>query len=142
MPRDLHSNIKVQRVIAPIAIGTTGTGQTGKIIDRLGYQGVEFIASYGTITATDAAYTATVKHGDVTGTLTSVADGDLLGLEANVVPAIGARVSGTNKNVAKRIGYIGTKRYVTMNLKSTVSAGTIVGVNAVLSHPQTAPVAT
>ena len=54
MARDLHNNVKVLRVVSPVAIGTTGTGQVGKIIDRAGYEGVEFIVSYGTVTATDA----------------------------------------------------------------------------------------
>src|SRR4051812_49770466 len=102
MKADLHNNISALRVVSPVAIGTTGTGQTGKVIDRLGYGGVEFIIDYGTITAVNAVFTATMKEGDVTGTLTSVADGDMLGLEANVVPATGTRTSGTTKNVTKR----------------------------------------
>lgn len=142
MRADLHNNISAVRVVSPVAIGTTGTGQTGKVIDRLGYGGVEFIIDYGTITAVNAVFTATMKEGDVTGTLTSVADGDMLGLEANVVPATGTRTSGTTKNVTKRIGYKGLKRYVTMNLKSTVTAGPPVGITAILFRPEIMPVAT
>jgi hypothetical protein len=60
----------------------TGVGVVGKVVDRKGYDGVEFIISYGTITATSATITPIIKHGDVTGTMTSVADADLLGTEA------------------------------------------------------------
>lgn len=129
---DLHSSLKVQRVISPVAIGTTGTGQTGKIIDRKGYIGpVLFNVSYGTIVATGAAYTVTVKEGDTTGALTSVADIDLIGTEAAAAPAVGARVSGANKNVTLKVGYKGAKRYVQCNVKSTATAGTLVAVDAI-----------
>lgn len=129
---DLYSGLNITRVISPVAVGTTGTGQTGKIIDRKGYIGpVLFDVSYGTITATNATYTVTVKEGDVTGTLTSVADIDLIGTEAAAVPSTGTRTSGSTKNVTKKIAYKGGKRYVQCNVKSTVTAGTIVGVNAI-----------
>jgi hypothetical protein len=140
--RDLHNNVKVIRVISPVAVGTTGTGKTGKVIDRKGFQSVEFDVAYGAITATNAAFTVTVKEGDATGALTSVADADLLGTEAAATPGTGARASGTTMNVTKRVGYKGVKRYVQCNVKSTVTAGTPIAVNAILGDPHQAPVAT
>ncbi|TJV51149.1 MAG: hypothetical protein E5Y01_16310 [Mesorhizobium sp.] len=130
---DLYSSYKTQTAIAAVAVGTTGTGKTGKIIDRKGYIGpVLFDISYGSITATNATFTATVKEGDVTGTLTSVADADLIGTEAAAgLGATGTRTSGTSKNVAKKIGYKGGKRYCQINIKSTVTAGTPIAANAV-----------
>jgi len=137
---DLHNNSRALRVISPVAVGTTGTGQTGKVIDRQGYGGVEFICSYGSITATGAVFTATVKEGDVTGTLTSVADGDLLGTELLAgVAAAATRTSGTSKNVVKRVGYRGNKRYVNCSIKSTATAGTIVSCEAILYSPRVMP---
>jgi len=140
---DLHNNIKIVRSISPVAIGTTGTGQAGKIVDRAGYESVEIELSYGTITATNAAFTPVIKEGDVTGTMTSVADADLIGTEALATPGTGARTSGSTKNVTKRLGYKGKKRYVQVSkLSSTVTAGTPVGANVLLGNPRTAPVAT
>ncbi len=139
--RDLHNNIKAIRAISPVAVGTTGTGQVGKIIDRKGYRGVEFILGYGSITATNAVFTVTVKEGDATGAMTSVADADLLGTESAAGIAAGVRVSNSNKNVSKRIGYIGTKRYVQCGIKSTVTAAVPVSAEAVLHAPYEAPVA-
>jgi hypothetical protein len=137
MNNDLHSNVKERRVISPVAVGTTGTGQTGKIIDRQGFGGVQFLLSYGAITSTTAVFTATVLEGDVTGTMTSVADADLIGTEALAgVAAANPRVSGTSMNVSKKIGYKGTKRYVRADVKSTATAGTLVSVTAVLFNPQ------
>lgn len=143
MARDLHNNIKVIRSISPVAVGTTGTGQTGKIVDRAGYEAVEFAVSYGSVTATNAVFTVTAKEGDVTGTMTSIADADLLGSEANAgLAAASTRTSGTSKNVTKRFGYVGKKRYVQVNVKSTVTAATPVAVNVILGSARNRPVAT
>lgn len=140
--RDVHNNVKAVRSISPIALGTTGTGQAGKIVDRQGYEGVEIVLSYGVITATGATVTPVVKHGDVTGTMTSVADADLLGTEANAGIGAGARTSGSTQNVTKRLGYVGGKRYVSVDLVNTVSAGIVAGADVLLTHPAIAPVAT
>lgn len=137
---DLHNNSRAVRVVSPVAIGTTGTGQVGKVIDRQGYGGVEFIVGYGTVTATNAVYTVTVKEGDVTSSMTSVADADLLGTELLAgVGATSSRVSGTSKNVTKRVGYKGLKRYVQCGVKSTVTAATPVSIDAILHSPMNAP---
>ncbi|MER8754087.1 hypothetical protein NKH69_00185 [Mesorhizobium sp. M0976] len=130
---DLYSGLNVLRAIAAVAVGTTGTGQTGKIIDRKGFIGpVLFDISYGAITATNATLTVTVKEGDVTGTLTSVADADLINTEAAAGIAAGTpRTSNANKLVAKKIAYKGGKRYCQINIKSTVTAATPIAVNAI-----------
>lgn len=142
--------MKRVRSISPVAIGTTGTGQAGKIVDRRPtvsglartYRSVVFELDFGTITATAAAYTLIVKEGDVTGTMTSIADADLDGTEAAAVPAVGARTSGTTKNVSFRLGYKGTKRYVQVfKLSSTTTATTPVAATVLLMDPSDAPVA-
>lgn len=136
----IHERVRTAVGVAPVAIGTTGTGQVGKIIDRRGYDGVEFVIAYGTITATNAVYTVTVKEGDATGSMTSVADGDLIGTEALAgVAATTPRTSGVSKNVTKRVGYKGGKRYVQCGVKSTITAATPVAVTALLYNPDVAP---
>ena len=136
---DLHNNCRTKTGIKPVAVGTTGTGQTGKVIDRQGYGGVEFINAFGSITSSTAVFTVTVKEGDATGSLTSVADANLLGTEALAGIGAGARASGTTMNVTTRIGYRGSKRYVQCNIKSTATAGTIISSTAVLHNPSVAP---
>lgn len=139
--RDLHNNIKALRAVAAQTVGTTGTGRTGKVLDRKGYTGVEFIVNYGTITATNATFTVTIKEGDVTSSLTSVADADLQGTETLAgVGATATRTSDVSKNVAKRIGYKGNKRYVQANIKSTITAATPIAIDAILFNPEAAPV--
>jgi len=142
MPLDVHNKIKVVRSISPVAVGTTGTGQTGKVVDRSSYEGVELILGYGSITATNATFTVTMLEGDATGTMTSVANADLLGTESAAGIAAGTRTSGTNKNVTKRLGYIGAKRYVQAKIVSTITAGTPVSASFLLTDPRVMPVAT
>lgn len=138
--KDLHSNVRTKTVISPLAIGANAT-KSGLVIDRQGYGGVEFIASYGAVTTTGTIVTLVVKEGDVTGTLTSVADTDLLGTEALAsLLAATPRTAGTTKEVTKRIGYVGNKRYVTVNAVQTgVTSVGVVGVAAVLHSPAVAP---
>lgn len=140
MNRDKHSLMRAMRCVGPVACGTTGTGVTGKIIDRKGYNGIEFVVGYGSVTATAATVTITVLEGDATGTMTSVADADLLGTEALAsLAAAATRTSGTSKFVEKRIGYIGAKRYVTVKEVPTATAGALVSVAAILHSPTVAP---
>lgn len=140
--RDLHNNVDIVAVIPPITVGTTGTGRTGSVIDTRGYDAVELAINYGAITATAATFTVTVLEGDVTGTMTSVATADLLGTESAAGLAAAVRVDGSTENVSKRIGYIGSKRYLRADVESTATAGTPISVNAVLTRAARAPVAT
>jgi hypothetical protein len=137
---DLHSSVKQTLAIIPAAIGANAT-KAGPIIDRQGYGGVEFVVSYGSVTTTGTIVTAVLKEGDVTGTLTSVADADLLGTETLASLLAGARVAGTGKEVSKRVGYNGAKRYVQLSLvqTGTTSVG-CVSASALMHSPAVAPI--
>ena len=140
---DLHNSVKTMTVLAPRALATVAGSKTAKIIDRQGYGGVEFIFSYGATSASTAAIPVLIKEGDATGTMTSVADEDLLGTEALAGIGLVARTSGTGKNVTKRIGYKGTKRFVTAYIgtvsAAVVTVANIFGIAAVLHSPSLAP---
>lgn len=138
--KDLHNNMKGMRVVGPVSIGANGT-VTGKIVDRQGYGGVEFVAGYGAIVATGTVVTLVAFDGDVTGTMTSVADANLLGTEVLASRLGGATTSGVGQNVVKRLGYIGEKRYVRVDAVKTGTSGTgCIDVKAVLFNPAIAPV--
>jgi hypothetical protein len=144
--RDMHSNIKVLRAIEPKAIGTTGiaNGSLSPILDRRGYDSAEFVILHGTAGATGDTTTPVVYESDtaVSGDFTSVADADLVGTEALAgLPAEAtARTSGVGKNVATKLGYIGTKRYLRLRLYGVGHATGIVGAALVLGHPERAPI--
>lgn len=137
---ELHNNVDAVRIVGPVAIGANAT-ISGKVIDRAGYGGVEFILSYGAIVTTGTVVTPVVKEGDATGSMTSVADTYLLGTEALAARLGGATTSGTGSNVAKRVGYNGNKRYVTCDMvKSGTTSVGCMAVSAVLFNPANAPV--
>ena len=138
---DLHNNIKQVQAIIPAAIGANAT-KTGAIIDRQNYGGVEFVIDYGSVTTTGSVVTIVCKEGDVTGTLTSVADTDLLGTEALASLLAGARVAGTGKEVSKRLGYKGTKRYTKLTITPVNNASAaLLSAVCILSRPAIAPTA-
>lgn len=145
MSRDLHNNIKALAAIHPLTL-TTVAGIAGKIIDRQGYGGVEFVVSYGATGASTADIPVVVKDGTATSALASVADTYLLGTEVLAgIPDTTARTSAVSKNVVKRIGYNGTKRYVQFSI-GTVSSAMVTVANrvsavAILYDPEVAPVA-
>lgn len=139
--KDFHNNVNVVRGISPIAIGTTGTGQTTAAIDRSGYGAVEFIVEYGAVTTATGVHTVLITESDAsTGGFTSVADTDLLGTELAAGLAAATRVSGTTQHVKKKVGYIGTKKYVKAKVSSTATAGTLVSITPLLVNPRHAPV--
>lgn len=138
--KDLHDNVKTKLAIAPVALGATGNN-AGRIIDRAGYGGVEFVVIYGAITTTGTVVTPIVKEGDATGSMTSVADADLIGTETLAgLAASTDRTSESGKLVTKRIGYKGKKRYVSIDLNGTgVTSVGIVAAAAVLFNPEAVP---
>ena len=128
---DLHDNCEVANALDSQTI-STDTTTNGEIIDTLGFHGLEFILKAGAVA--DGAYTVTLEHGDdaALADAAAVDAADVLGSIA---------VADTDDNAAKRIGYIGKKRYVRMNVvsTSTSSGGAFDGV-AVKFSPRHAPV--
>jgi hypothetical protein len=61
--------MRVVRAISPISLGATASGgKTSVVVDRNGFETVEFEFSYGAVTATNATVLPIFKEGDVTGT--------------------------------------------------------------------------
>ena len=144
--RDLHNNIKVVRAITPAAVGTTGIagGQLSGVLDRRGYEAVEFVISHGTAGVTSDTTTVIVYECATSdGSFTSVADANLLGTEAAAgLPAEAtSRTSGVGKNIATKVGYIGTKRFLKIRLYGIGHATGLVSANAVMHRAGLAPVA-
>jgi len=119
---DLHYNVKYRVAVAPQ--NPTGTGTlTGIVIDRAGFDAVEFIVQNGAVSGAQVL-TPIVFEGSATGSLASVANGDLLGTESGAVLS-----GGSSDNMTGKIGYTGDLRYVRCDL--TV-AGVATGYPAVL----------
>lgn len=136
--KDLHKNIKVVHVIKPVAVGTSGIagGQLSAVIDRRGYNAVEFLFNSGGSASVADTITPVVYESSVTGSgFTSVANADLIGDET-------ALTLTTSAGKAKGIGYRGNKRYLKLRLYGTGTATALVAATAILAEPHMAPVVT
>jgi hypothetical protein len=133
--RDLHNNINVRRAISPVSVADN-TAQVSQIIDRQGYNSLEFVISTGALADADATFTVLVEHGDAANLsdAAAVADTGLLGTEAL------ASFQFDDDNETRKIGYVGSKRYVRLTITpaNNASAGLLAAV-AILGHPEIAP---
>lgn len=136
MSRDLAANVDVRRVISPISPSATGT-ITGQVVDRQGYGSLVFVIEHGLYTTTAGAFTPVVKHGSATGSLASAADSVLVGTEAGATVGPGT----ADANSVTKIGYIGSERYVSLDLAVVGTATGVHSVVAVLGEPRKGPVA-
>jgi len=144
--RDIFNRLRLIKAIPPQAIGTSGIagGSLSDAIDTLDFDAKGFIINHGTAGATSDTTSVIVYESDAaTGGFTSVADTDLLGTEAAAgLPAQAtSRTSGTGKNLSKKIGYIGTKRYLKVRLYGTGHATGLVSADFVGMLARREPVA-
>jgi len=114
---NLHYNIKTSVAVQPWDPSATGV-KTGIVIDRAGFDNVEFVMLNGAIAAAGFVLTPIIFAGATSGSMASVADDDLLGTEAAA-----ALSAGSSDNMTGKIGYTGSLRYVRMDL-NVVGAAT------------------
>lgn len=118
--REIHNSLAPEVAFNTQAI-TTDTTTAGNTIDLQGKGAYEFYILSGTLT--DGTYTPALFEDDNSdmSTESAVADADLTNLESTAVFA------STDDNEVKRIGYIGSKRYIRLKIvsASTSSGGTI-----------------
>jgi hypothetical protein len=127
--RDMHNNISILHAITPAAVGTTGIagGKISGVLDRRGFESVEFIYSSSTsLSAADTITPVVYECATSGGTFTSVATADLLGTEAALT--LTAAKSG-------RVGYNGNLRYLKIRLYGTGTATAVVAATAILGTP-------
>lgn len=135
--RDGSRDKKLLWAKTPTSIGSNTT-TASNIIDTQGYDKVTFVVVASAYT--DGTFTPAVSESDDSGMSgeNAVADADLTRLET--AAAITAATSNSADNSGK-IGYVGSKRYVTCDIVSTgVSSGATVGVLAILENAHNQPV--
>lgn len=137
--RDLHNNIDVKRGISPAAAGTDNTPYVSQIVDRQGFDSVEFLILIGANTDANATFTVLFEDGDAANLSdhAAVDDAYLLGTEAL------ASFDYSDDSECRKIGYIGPKRYCRVTI---TPAGNDIGNIYMagiwlLGHPQSAPTA-
>lgn len=135
--QDLHNNIQLKNVITPRVV-TDDTASVGTIIDRAGYDSLEFLINLGTLSDANATAAVLVEHGDASDLVAdgaAVADTMLLGTEAE------AGFTFADDGEVRKIGYRGNKRYVRLTITPSGNTGNIpLSAVAILGNPNSAPV--
>lgn len=135
--RDGSRDKKVLWAKTPTAI-STNTTTASNIIDTQGFDKVTFVLVASAYT--DGTYTPAVSESDDSGMSgeNAVADADLTRTEASA--AVSAATTNAT-DAAGKIGYVGSKRYVTCDVVSAgTSSGATVGVLAILENANVQPV--
>lgn len=137
--REIHNTLHVVPLIAPIAARTDNAAIVSSIIDLAGYNAAEFVIITGTNTDTNATFAVTVDAGDVANLsdAAAVAASQLVGTLAQ------ASFQFDDDVECRKIGYIGTKRYVrvTVTPSGNDSGNIFISGVAVLGYPATGPTA-
>lgn len=135
--RDLHNNINVKRVISPVSVADN-TAQVGQIIDRQGYQSLEYVIATGSLADADATFAVTLQEGDDSGLsdAATVAAADLLGTTTL------ASFVFSDDDKCFKLGYKGNKRYTRLTITPAANASAaLISAVAVLGDPEVAPTA-
>lgn len=126
MRQDIVNNIKITPSISPITIPAAQTGLVtkGTAVDVAGYESVALEVALGAIVAGDAAATTgavVLEESDTTtdGDFGTIAAGDLIAVDTLT------GLVAANAGQTKKIGYIGSKRYV--RAKATITTGATTG---------------
>lgn len=135
--RDIHNHIHPVRAISPVSVADN-TAQVSQIIDRQGYNALEFVILTGSLADADATFGVLVEHGDAANLsdAAAVADSDLLGTEAL------AAFTFADDDKTRKIGYRGSKRYVRLTVTPSANASAaLLAAVAILGYAEVAPTA-
>lgn len=132
---DMFNNINPVRAISPVSV-SDNTAQVSQIIDRQGFASLTFLIALGSLADSDVTFAVLVEHGDAANLsdAAAVADAQLLGTEAL------AGFQFDDDNETRKIGYIGSKRYVRLTITPSGNASAaLLAAIAMLGNPDLAP---
>lgn len=136
--RDFANNIEVRPVIAPALNTDLATPLVGAIIDRQGYESLTYAIQTGTLSDANATYAVLLEESDASNMdgAAAVDDADLIGTEA------AAGFTYANDGIARKLGYVGHKRYTRLTITPTGadSGNSPISALAILGNPHTRPV--
>jgi hypothetical protein len=133
--KDLLNKIHVLRAISPASVADN-TAQVSQIIDRQGYESLTFAIATGSLADTDATFAVTVDEGNAANLsdAAAVAAADLVGTTTL------ASFNYGDDDETRKIGYIGSKRYVRLTITPSANASAaLMSAVAILGHPQIVP---
>ena len=139
--KDLHNNIEVVQLLAPVAVTATGSITD---IDLAGWNSAELIIDIGTdsgtgLSATDY-WTFTLKDSPDGTTYTAVETADMLGV--TVTSGVILTVDATDEdNTVYHFGYVGGQRYLELTYTETTTGSntTLMAVTLIKGDAQDSP---
>lgn len=134
--RDQCNDLNFKELFPPKAAVTDNTAQVSGIIDMNGYASATILLLTGTLTDADATFAVTLEHGDDSALADTAAPAstDLIGTTAL------ASFQFDTDNLCRKIGYVGSKRYIRVTVTPTNNTGNLFLAGAVvLGHPKIAP---
>ena len=137
MRTDLFNSINLKRGISPYDHATGDAAVVSQIIDMQGIDALVFAIATGSLADADATFTVLIEESDDSGMsgATAVADADLLGTEA-----LASFTFGSDDKCFK-IGYKGSKRYVTCTITPANNTGAALLCVIAITVPQILPAA-
>lgn len=136
--RDQANNLHLKPAFTPGAAVTDNTAQVSSILDVLGYGSVTLAFLTGTLSDADAVFTALLEESnasDMSGANT-VAAVDMIGTAAL------ASFTFADDIECRKIGYIGSKRYVRCTVTPTNNTGNLFMSGMwILGRPTSVPTA-
>ena len=135
MRTDLFNSINLKRGISPYDHAPGDAAVVSQIIDMQGIDALVFAIATGSLADVDATFTVLVEESDDSGMsgATAVADADLLGTEA-----LASFTFGSDDKCFK-IGYKGSKRYVTCTITPANNTGAALLCVIAITVPQILP---
>lgn len=132
--RDQMNELHIKRAISPVSVADN-TAQTGEVVDLQGFDACTFVIATGSIADANATFAVEVQECDTSGGVyTAVADANLVGTEAL------AGFQFDSDNACRKIGYVGSKRYVKLVITPSGNASAaLLSAVAVLGHPAKSP---
>jgi hypothetical protein len=119
--RDITNRLHIRPAFEPKAAVADNTAQVSAIVDLSGYDGCMLVLVTGTLTDADATFAVTMEHGDQSNLSDAAACGtsDLTGTVA------GAGFTFADDVEARKIGYVGSKRYVRATVTPSNNTGNL-----------------
>jgi len=135
--RDQMNDVNPVLALAPQS-EAGATSLLGLSIDTKGFESITFAILLGSLADADATWTVTLMEGDdnTQTNHTAVADIDMVGTEA-----LAGIAAATDDNATKKIGYIGSKRYVSIEIDNVTanSSAALMAAVCILGNPLDMP---
>lgn len=133
IPHDLHNRLTYLRGVSPVTQTNADTAFVSQIIDMADLMALEFVIALGTLSDAGITTVVLMEEGDDSGLsdAAAVADADLLGTE------VLASFIQSDDDAIKKIGYVGTKRYVRLTITPTGNAAGNIPIAVIaVGHPR------